>query len=89
MTTLNRYTCEETFRRLDDYLDRELSPVEQQLVNEHLQVCAACAREFQFEASLLHSVRGKLRQIALPESLQSRVLELIGSELPRGGGSES
>jgi anti-sigma factor (TIGR02949 family) len=84
MTTLNRYTCEETFRRLDDYLDRELSPDEQQLVNEHLQVCAACAREFEFEASLLQSVRGKLRQIALPEALQLKVLELIGAELREG-----
>jgi len=25
MTHINRYTCEEAFRRLDDYLDHELS----------------------------------------------------------------
>ena len=30
MTHLSRYTCEEAFRRLDDYLDRELS--EQEMV---------------------------------------------------------
>ena len=53
MTHLNRYTCEEAFRRLDDYLDRELSSEETALVHEHLEICAGCAREFNFEASVL------------------------------------
>ncbi|MGQ0649801.1 MAG: anti-sigma factor family protein [Gemmatimonadaceae bacterium] len=83
MTELDRLTCEETFRRLDDYLDRELSPGELRLVQEHLHLCAACAKEFRFEASLLQSVRSKLRQIAVPQALQARVLDLLGTELPR------
>jgi hypothetical protein len=45
MTPLSRYTCEEAFRRLDDYLDRELSSDETELVREHLEVCAGGARE--------------------------------------------
>jgi Putative zinc-finger len=36
MAPIDRYTCEETIRRLDDYLDRELTPHEMQLVKEHL-----------------------------------------------------
>ena len=78
MTHLNRYTCEEAFRRLDDYLDRELSAEEMTLVHEHLDICAGCAREFNFEASLLHGVRQKLRQIDLPDSLQARILAALG-----------
>ena len=80
MTSLNRYTCEEAFRRLDDYLDRELSPEETGLVSEHLEICAGCAREFNFEASLLKGVRHKLRQIDLPESLQARILGAIDKQ---------
>jgi len=77
MTHLSRYTCEEAFRRLDDYLDRELTPEETALVHEHLETCAGCAREFTFEASVLRGVREKLRQIDLPESLQSRILDVL------------
>ena len=79
MTHLSRYTCEEAFRRLDDYLDRELSAEETVLVKEHLDICAGCAREFNFEASLLRGVRNKLRQIDLPESLQARILGALDS----------
>ena len=84
MTALTRYTCEEAFRRLDDYLDRELAPDERALVREHLEVCAGCAREFAFEASVLGGVRAKLRQIDVPADLQARVLLALRAE---GGGA--
>lgn len=80
MSHVSRYTCEEAFRRLDDYLDRELSPDETALVQEHLEICAGCAREFNFEESLLRGVRSKLRQIELPESLQSRILSVLNKQ---------
>ena len=79
MTHINRYTCEVAFRRLDDYLDRELSDEELTLVHEHLEICAGCAREFNFEASVLNGVRERLRQIDLPESLQARILAALGN----------
>jgi predicted anti-sigma-YlaC factor YlaD len=74
---LDRYTCEETFRRLDDYLDRELSPEELRLVEEHLAVCAFCVLEFQFEAHVLEQVRAKLRAIPPPHDLLGRVLSAV------------
>jgi anti-sigma factor (TIGR02949 family) len=77
MTHLNRYTCEEAFRRLDDYLDHELSAEEMVLVHEHLEICAGCAREFNFEASVLKGVGEKLQQIDLPDGLQARILGVL------------
>jgi anti-sigma factor (TIGR02949 family) len=77
MTHLHRYTCEEAFRRLDDYLDRELSAEEMVLVREHLEICAGCAREFNFEASVLKGVGEKLQQIDLPDGLQARILGML------------
>jgi anti-sigma factor (TIGR02949 family) len=71
---LNRNTCEEAFRRLDDYLDRRLTPAETQLVEEHLQICVACTREFTFESSVLNGVRRKLRRMEAPQDLLLRVL---------------
>jgi anti-sigma factor (TIGR02949 family) len=85
MTHLSRYTCEEAFRRLDDYLDRELSAEETMLVKEHLEICAGCAREFNFETSLLNGVRAKLQQIELPPTLQARILGAL-AEPGRGTG---
>jgi anti-sigma factor (TIGR02949 family) len=80
MTELTRYTCQEAFRRLDDFLDRELTPQEMALVREHLDVCEGCAREFRFEASVLRGVRTKLRQLDVPADLQARITRLLGAE---------
>jgi anti-sigma factor (TIGR02949 family) len=79
---LTRFTCEEAFRRLDDYLDRELSAAEMTLVHEHLEICAGCAREFTFEESVLKGVRAKMTQIKieLPPGLQARVLAALAAE---------
>jgi anti-sigma factor (TIGR02949 family) len=76
---LNRHTCEEAFRRLDDFLDRRLSPEETRLVEQHLEICDACTREFTFEVNVIKGVRRKLRHLEAPPDLLSRVL----SRLPR------
>jgi anti-sigma factor (TIGR02949 family) len=73
MTRLDRYTCEDVFRRLDDYVDRELSPPEARLVEDHLATCSACATEYAFEAHVIAELRAKLRRVAVPETLLSRI----------------
>jgi anti-sigma factor (TIGR02949 family) len=78
MSHLNRTNCEEAFRRLNDFLDRRLNPDEMRVIEEHLEICAWCAREFNFEASVLQGVKQRLRQLAAPSDLVSRVL----SQLP-------
>lgn len=70
---LDRMTCESAFRRLDDYLDRQLSQDEMRLVEEHLHICDACTREFTFEASVLAGVRKKLQSITAPPELLARI----------------
>jgi anti-sigma factor (TIGR02949 family) len=77
MAQIDRYTCEETIRRLDDYLDRELTPHEMQLVQEHLEVCAVCASEYAFEASALERVREKLQRIEAPADLRAKVFQAL------------
>lgn len=69
----SRFTCEETFRRLNDYLDRELSPDEARLVEEHLTACAQCASEYRFEGSLLAEIRNKIGRLRVPEGLKERI----------------
>ena len=88
MRHLTRFTCEEAFRRLDDYLDRELSAAEMALVREHLEICAGCAREFRFEESVLRGVRTTLRRIDVPQDLQARVLRLLDAERDEEGDAD-
>jgi anti-sigma factor (TIGR02949 family) len=84
----SRLTCEELFRRLDDYLDREVSEEEAQRVREHLEICAVCAAEYQFEASVLRNVREKMRRVAAPPDLMSRITRAIaGAKAERGDGA--
>jgi anti-sigma factor (TIGR02949 family) len=77
MAQIDRYTCEETIRRLDDYLDRELTPHEMQLVQEHLEVCALCASEYAFEARALERLRAKLQRIPAPADLLTKVSQAL------------
>jgi anti-sigma factor (TIGR02949 family) len=73
----DRATCEEAFRRLDDFLDRRLSAEDTRLIEEHLQICDACTREFAFEASVLVGIRRKLERVAAPPDLLARIAERI------------
>lgn len=78
MSHLDRTNCEEAFRRLNDFLDRRLSPEEMRIIEAHLEICAWCSREFNFETSVLEGVKRKLRQLEVPPDLASKIL----SQLP-------
>ena len=84
---VTRYTCEEMFRRLDDYLDRELGPVEMRRVREHLETCAACASEYAFTASMLDELKTKLRRIDVPEALMERIATRLAKARDPGLGT--
>ncbi len=77
MTPLDRFTCEDAFRRLDDYLDRVLSRDEMQLVEQHLETCATCAHEYAFEAKFIDGLRTKVKRLDVSGDLMSRIQERI------------
>lgn len=74
------FTCEDVFRRLDDFLDRELSAEEMDMVQAHLDACAQCASEHRFERRLVDDVRSKLQRIRVPEALLARIRRSIAEE---------
>ena len=89
MSGIDRFTCEEMFRRLDDYLDRELSEREMELAREHLETCAMCAQEHRFEASVLDEVRSLVRRIDVPTDMLERIVVSLAAERDRGGQRET
>lgn len=70
---INQLTCEETFRQLDDFIDHELSAEDCRLVQKHLDICAICTREFNFEADVWRELRHKLQQTDVPPSLRAKI----------------
>jgi anti-sigma factor (TIGR02949 family) len=74
---LDRYTCEEVFRRLDDYLDRELTVQEMELVRQHLETCEACASEHRFQASVIQELRSRIQRVSMPPSLMDRISKAL------------
>lgn len=73
MRAVDRLSCEETFRRLDLYLDRALSAEEKLEVEAHLEVCAECAAEYRFESTWLEEVRSKLQRLEASPTLRDRI----------------
>lgn len=80
MTAPDRTTCEDFFRRLDDFVDRELDPEEMRQIRAHLEVCAQCASEYRFEDSLLRGLRQKLRRIDVPADLRRKISKIVERE---------
>lgn len=62
-------SCSETILRLDDFVDRTLSPADLELVEEHLLECGKCAGKFRFEVSLVEALRDRLGRIEAPDAL--------------------
>ena len=73
MTAPRAYDCRQVIQRLDDYVDRELSPGEVPLVQAHLETCAHCASAYKFEANVLAELKAKLQRIDLPQSMLDKV----------------
>ena len=74
-------SCAEMVRRLDDYVDRALSPVELESVESHLLGCVTCTRQFRFEVSLRDGLRERLLRIRAPEDLLERIHKRLASDL--------
>ena len=52
MDRLGPCTCDEALRRLEDYLDSELTSADLRRVQEHLDGCAPCTSRFRLEAAV-------------------------------------
>jgi mycothiol system anti-sigma-R factor len=71
--------CKEAIHNLYQYLDRELSPEELQVVKVHLDRCPPCRELFEFEANVLTLVGSRCRETVAPPELLDRVRKLVQS----------
>ena len=80
MGSIDSYTCAEVVRLLEDYVDRELAPLELERVERHLLTCEHCARDERLMAGALQSIRATLRRIQLPPGSEARVWRALARE---------
>jgi anti-sigma factor (TIGR02949 family) len=73
-------TCEAILRRLDDYIDRELSPDDARMVERHIEDCLRCAGRYRFEIRLIQEMRRRLRRSSLPGDLMARIKLRLDAE---------
>jgi len=88
MSTIDRYTCEDVLRRLDEYLDRQLSLREMELARHHIETCAACAQEVGFSAETLRTIKAKVRRINVAPDLVDRISLTLAAAHAREGMEE-
>ena len=78
--TPDKITCEEFFRRLDDYLDRRLQPWELAALDVHLQTCELCLKEYDFELGVIRKVSTRIKEIQAPPYLFNRISKALRSQ---------
>lgn len=76
-TGIDYYSCEEAIKRLNEYLDHELSESERTVVLRHLEICKPCLKRFSFEQTLMVSIRAKLNILCTPAPLKDKLRDLI------------
>jgi anti-sigma factor (TIGR02949 family) len=85
MDRVDRLSCEEALRRLEDFLDRELTADAMHRVQVHLDTCKACTEKFEFERGTLNALREKLRQASVPPELRAGIARSLDAERRASG----
>jgi mycothiol system anti-sigma-R factor len=76
-------SCAEAVKQLWDYLDRELSPTDRKLVEEHLAFCRKCCGESEFAEELQRFLAEQRREEDIPAEVRAR-LEAILVDIGEG-----
>jgi anti-sigma factor (TIGR02949 family) len=79
MTRPTHLNCKDCVDRLGDFVDRELSAEEIAAVQQHLEECFGCSREFRFEGAVLDSIKATLRRVQAPASLLEKIRRSLDS----------
>jgi mycothiol system anti-sigma-R factor len=66
--------CEDCLDRLYEFLDRELSDKDVQVVQGHLDDCSGCADHFYFEERFLEKIRTSCQGERAPERLRESII---------------
>lgn len=81
-TTLEQMSCEERLERIYQYIDDPLSCQDLEELQNHLQECPGCAKEYDLECIIRQAVRRTCKETA-PISLKDRIMGFIDEQHAR------
>lgn len=79
---IDYYSCEEAVKRLNEYLDHQLSEDERTVVLKHLEICKPCLKRFSFQETLIISLRQKVTRLCAPSPLKAKLHFLLRQSEP-------
>ena len=74
------YSCEEAVKRLNEYLDHEMTAEERVVVLKHLEICRPCLSRFSFEQTLVVTLRQKVSLLCVSSALREKLFLLLRDE---------
>lgn len=72
--------CREALDHLYEYLDRELTTEDEQVVRTHLAACGPCEERFDVERAFLRFVEARCRSRGAPPELRRKILRDLLAE---------
>lgn len=76
-TDQKKYDCAEVEKKVQAYLDNEVSDEEILLIEDHLSYCLPCDKKVEFEQKLKDIIRYKAAEIKYPKSLEEELKKII------------
>lgn len=73
-------TCQEALEWIYEFMDGELPDADADKVDQHFRMCAACYPHLKLEESFRNRLRTAVGQPAVPDTVRSRVLDLLARE---------
>ncbi len=77
--------CEDALARLWEFLDGELPPAEEDELQEHLDVCARCYPQYDFQRAYFEFTRRINEREHAPPRLRRRLFQKILAQEARTG----
>jgi len=74
-------SCEEAIKLMDGYLDRELDPITNQTIEQHLQECSECDQAYKAQAALIRSIGAATPYYRAPAGLRERIQSSLREEI--------
>lgn len=79
-TSKKKFDCADVEKKVQAFLDNQLSPEEFSLVEDHLSYCLPCDKKVEFEKKLKEIIKLKAAEKDYPKKLEKELKKIIRSD---------
>ena len=74
-----KYDCTQVEKRVQAYLDNQVSDEELMMIEDHLSYCLPCDKKVEFEKRLKEIIKYKATESEYPKALEEELKKIIRS----------